>query len=96
MKTPNKPTLFDNDNDDDDDQVTPSAHDWRKEWKGMPEFVQEERKPFSTIMIRFANKEDLDDFANKIGQKLTQKTKSIWHPQLVRGLDSLEMWYDES
>ena len=55
MKTPNKPTLFDNDNDDDDDQVTPSAHDWRKEWKGMPEFVQERQKPYCMINIRFAN-----------------------------------------
>ena len=93
MKSPNKPTLFD---DDDDDQVATPTHDWRREWKGMPEFVQEERKPFSTIMIRFANKEDLDDFANKIGQKLTPKTKSIWHPQLLRGLDCVERWADES
>jgi len=93
MKNPNKPTLFDD--DDDDDRVATPTHDWRKEWKGMPEFVQEERKPFSTIMIRFANKEDLDDFANKIGQKLTAKTKSIWHPQLLRGLDCVERCADE-
>ena len=55
-------------------------NDWRKEWVGMPEFIQEERKPYSTIIVRCETKEDLEDFSKIIGQKLTMKTKSIWHP----------------
>ena len=51
-----------------------------EEWVGMPEFVQEKKEPFSKIIIRFESEADLDDFAAKIGQKLTPKTKSIWHP----------------
>ncbi len=51
-----------------------------KEWVGMPEFVQEKKEPFSKIIIRFENESDLNDFSEKIGQKLTPKTKSIWHP----------------
>ena len=50
------------------------------EWFGMPEFVQEKKEPFAKIICRFETKEDLDAFAQLIGQKLTPKTKSIWHP----------------
>ena len=58
------------------------------EWEGMPEFVQEKQEPYSKITVRFANEEDLQEFADMIGQKLTSKSKSIWHPKLVRGLNS--------
>lgn len=50
------------------------------EWGGMPEFVQEKKEPFKTITIRFESESDYLDFQEKIGQKLTLKTKSIWHP----------------
>lgn len=55
------------------------------EWEGMPEFVQEPQKPFAKIIVRFDTEQDLQEFAKLIGQKLTPKTKSIWHPQLIRG-----------
>jgi hypothetical protein len=57
---------------------------WRDEWIGMPEFVQDEKKPFSAINIRFRNQDDLNNFANLISQKLTPKTKSIWFPELEK------------
>ncbi len=66
------------------------------EWDGMPEFVQEKKEPYSKINVRFNNEEDLQEFAKLIGQKLTNKTKSIWHPQLVRGLNSNKRFVDES
>lgn len=66
------------------------------EWDGMPEFVQEEQKPFSKIIIRFETEEDLNDFSKLIGQKLTSKTKSIWHPKLVRGKHSGKRYRDEN
>jgi hypothetical protein len=62
--------------------------EWEKEWVGMPEFVQESKKPFSQIIIRFETESDLNEFSALIGQKLTKKTKSIWHPALVRGLNT--------
>ena len=55
------------------------------EWENMPEFVSEKVEAYSKIMVRFDNEEDLQEFAKLIGQKLTNKTKSIWHPQLDRG-----------
>lgn len=53
---------------------------WIKEWQDMPEFIQEKKEPYSQIIVRFETREDLDDFEKIIGQKLTAKTKSIWHP----------------
>jgi hypothetical protein len=74
---------------DDDNQIeTDTTNDPRKEWVGMPEFVQEKQKPFAQIIFRFDNENDLNEFSKLIGQKLTPKTKSAWHPQLVRGLNS--------
>lgn len=54
--------------------------DWEQHWRGMPDFVQEKSEPYAQIIVRFATKEDLDSFASLIDQKLTKKTKSIWHP----------------
>jgi hypothetical protein len=50
------------------------------EWVGMPEFVQEKKEPFKELIIRFESENDYLDFQEKINQKLTNKTKSIWHP----------------
>ena len=62
-----------------DDKIT-TPIDFEAEWVGMPEFVQDKKKPFAQLICRFETKEDLDAFALLIGQKLTPKTKSIWHP----------------
>lgn len=63
----------------------PTNHELAEEhWHDMPEFVQEKERPFSKIIVRFETEEDLKDFSERIGQKLTPKTKSIWHPQLDR------------
>jgi hypothetical protein len=51
------------------------------EWVGMPEFVQEKKEPFKELIVRFDTEEDYKEFQNLISQKLTNKTKSIWHPQ---------------
>ena len=72
------------------------GHVWQNEWKGMPEFVQEKQKPFSTIIIRCETEEDLKDLERILGQPLTKKTKSIWHPQLKRGLFTDLKYVDES
>lgn len=49
-------------------------------WEGMPEFEQEKKEPHAKIVFRFESEEDLQEFASLIGQKLTAKTKSSWHP----------------
>lgn len=69
---------------------------WRAEWQGMPEFVQEKQRPFAQIIVRFETEADLQAFAALIGQKLTPKTKSIWHPHRSHwsGPSSGKAWVD--
>jgi len=55
--------------------------EWQ-EWKGMPEFSQEDLTPWKTISVHFKNKEDIADFAKAINQRITVKTRSTWYPKI--------------
>lgn len=72
------------------------SNDAEKEWQCMPEFVQEKQEPFSKIIIRCETEEDLKELEKLLGQPLTPKTKSIWHPRLVRGKNAHKRYVDES
>jgi len=72
MKKKKQQTLFD----------SSELEQWRKEWKGMPEFIQENAKPFKTIKVYLDNKKAVKKFAKLIGQKITDKTTNIWFPKL--------------
>lgn len=61
----------------DDNAVT----DFASEWENMPEFVQEDAQAYRTIKVHFSADRDVEVFSKLIGQKLTDKTKSIWHPK---------------
>jgi hypothetical protein len=61
---------------------------WQEEWFGMPEFVQPRIKPYAEIVVRFETEKALAEFSEIIGQKLTPKTKGIWHPKLIPGQQS--------
>ena len=65
------------------------------EWVGMPEFVQEKQEPYKIITVRFETEQDYREFEKIIGQPLTDKTKSIWHPKLDRGVNAHLRWYDD-
>jgi len=54
------------------------------EWQGMPEFQQEDKTGCQRIWVYFRNPEDVQTFAELIGQKLTDKTRSIWYPEAAR------------
>ena len=38
---------------------------WKKHWKEMPEYKQEEKRNYKTIQLHFRNKEDFDEFCQK-------------------------------
>ena len=69
---------------------------WRKEWQGMPEFVQEDQSPFKSILIHFETREDMDVFSKLVDQKLTLKTKSIWYPKMEYEKILNKRYVDES
>lgn len=61
--------------------------DWRAEWRGMPEFVQPKQQPYAVITVRLRDADDLAEFAMRMEQPLTAKTKAIWFPPLAWGDD---------
>ena len=65
---------------------------WKSHWKGMPEYVQEHNHAFRTVTMKFRTKEHYDDFSKRIGQDLSDKTKSIWHPKLNITKNMLLRW----
>lgn len=56
-------------------------NDPEAEWQGMPEFHQEDQTAWKTIRVHFASQEDMDAFAEQLGQPLTEKTQGIWYPE---------------
>ena len=60
--------------------------DWQSHWTGagMPEFEQHDDKPFKSIVVHFANQENLERFATLSNQKITLKTRYIWFPEMVK------------
>lgn len=69
--------------------------EWMKHWVDMPEYKQEDNPTYKTLYVHFRNKEDYEEFAKLIGQPLTDKTKSTWHPRLDRTENSLMRWIEE-
>ncbi len=53
---------------------------WRKEWVGMPDFESKDLTSYRKIIVHFRNEEDVQDFAKLLGQKITKKQPSLWHP----------------
>ncbi len=83
-------------NDQEFEQVTADDdHDWEEHWVGMPEYDQENNPPYKKIIMSFRSKEDYEEFAKLIDQKLTNKTKSIWYPKLDKDENTLKRWIEE-
>lgn len=55
-------------------------NEWQKEWKDMPEFVADNKKPCQQIIVLFKSYDDVREFATKLGIHVTPKTNSTWFP----------------
>jgi hypothetical protein len=75
--------------------------EWKKHWKGMPEFEQNDNPTYKTLYLHFRNKQDFDEFCERYHkmmdeeQKITFKTKSMWYPHLDREANSLLRWIEK-
>jgi len=61
------------------------ANHARDEWEGMPEYTNENQRPFHAVRVNLANAADMHAFAAFIGQTITEKTVSVWFPARVKG-----------
>lgn len=52
-----------------------------KDLDGMPEYENEDKTSFRKVIVHFKSQSDVDDFSKLVGQKFTNKTRSIWHPK---------------
>jgi len=55
---------------------------WEKEWKGMPEFIQENLMPVRTLFVHFKDQADVGRFSRLLNQPITPDTKYIWYPKV--------------
>lgn len=55
-------------------------NEWQKEWKDMPEFIAENKKPYQQIIVSFKNFDDVKEFAKRLGITVTPKTDALWFP----------------
>ena len=53
-------------------------------WQGMPDFSQPDGGPFRTIKVHFKDQTAVNTFAELIGQKMTNRTKWVWYPQVAK------------
>lgn len=68
----------------------------KKHWKNMPEYVSEDLRPYRTLPVHFATKEDMEAFSKLVGQNITKITKSIWYPEAEIGRTADKRYVDES
>ena len=75
------------------DLLGDESFDWQKEWQGMPEFVQDDMKAISSVVVNFLTVEDMNAFSELIGKRITFTTKSVLFP--VQSTTK-KMYIDES
>lgn len=51
----------------------------------MPEYSHTDLEPAQTVKVHFANADDREKFSALVGQKITEKTRSLWYPQASIG-----------
>jgi len=70
-----------------DDLVIPDldipdvANNPNDEWNGMPEFENEDQGSFRKLVVHFKSQEDVDAFAELLGQKVFPRAQYIWFPE---------------
>lgn len=55
-----------------------------QEWQNMPEFNQQDKDAIKSIIVNFYSQDDIKSFFELIGQKFTDKTRSISFPERER------------
>ena len=66
------------------------------EWTGMPDFEQNDDKPYKSIAVHFETESNYLDFAKKINQVLTDKTRFIFYPEKKATKNSKDIFLNET
>ncbi len=52
------------------------------EWEGMPEYANEDKTAFRSIIVHFKCQEHVDEFEALVNHSFTDKTKMMWFPEI--------------
>lgn len=52
------------------------------EWSGMPEFHQDDKTAFRSIVVHFKDQEALDEFLKVTKMRVTEATRFLWYPEI--------------
>jgi ParB-like chromosome segregation protein Spo0J len=66
------------------------------EWEGMPEFHQEDKLGYRTVIVHLRDEQAVREFSQLMNQKLSGKTKYLWFPQAERNKTVNLRWQSES
>ncbi len=64
------------------DGLLGDGSDPNAEWQGMPEFDQQAKLAFQSIVVHFKDQAAVDAFAATIAQKITPATRFTWFPRI--------------
>ncbi len=64
------------------DGLLGDGSDPNAEWQGMPEFDQQAKLAFQSIVVHFKDQAAVDAFAATIAQKITPATRFTWYPRV--------------
>jgi hypothetical protein len=68
--------------------------DYKKEWQDMPEFIQENLRTIHQVTISFLTTEDMNEFSELIGRRISFTTKSVLFP--VKEKSEKRVYVDEA
>jgi len=57
-----------------------SEESWRKHWKDMPEYQQDDKEAIKSVNINFQSLDDLHEFNRVTGLNVTMQTKGAFFP----------------
>ena len=77
-------------------KIDAGENDPEQEWTGMPEYEGEDKSGVKQIIVHFKTMDDYFLFALKIGQKLSEKTKSIWYPEEEKGSQTDHVYEEQN
>ena len=62
------------------------------EWKEMPEYINDDLQAKYKLIVNFDTLEAKLDFGNLVKQKVSEKTKFIWHPEKKKEVLKDKAW----
>lgn len=58
-------------------------NDPSQEWQGMPEFTQESKEAFRSVVVHFHDQEAIELFSKLLNKPILETTRYLWFPEMI-------------